>query len=266
MSTESTGATRRQFAIGAIGALGVAVVPVVACTQGDDTDTGGEWASGGTASMSGTYPDPFEDDLGTTCAIVCATTLGPCYAQTLERRDISEGYPGLPVRLAFRVVDDTCTPVEGAVVDIWHTSAAGLYSGDDAITFCTTGDADAESHRFFRGTQTTDAAGRCDFDTCFPGWYPGRAIHFHFQVRRGADAYITSQLFFPQAVIDDVFANHPDYVAYGAPSTTNASDGIFPSDDPEPYTLQWARMSDGAMQAWKTIAIRSSLAQASCTA
>ena len=71
------GATRREFAIGALGALGVAGLPLASCTGEDTVDDTGPldgWASGGTASMSGNYPDPFEDDLGTTCAIVCANT------------------------------------------------------------------------------------------------------------------------------------------------------------------------------------------------
>src|SRR5262245_3614737 len=48
---------------------------------GDDaaTDAGGGWATGGTASMTGNYPDPFSSGLGTACALTCAATLGPCY-------------------------------------------------------------------------------------------------------------------------------------------------------------------------------------------
>ena len=84
------GATRREFAIRAIGALGVASLPLAACTGedtgGDDTGPVDGWASGGTASMSGNYAEPDWDALGSTCTIVCAMTLGPCYAQTLERR------------------------------------------------------------------------------------------------------------------------------------------------------------------------------------
>src|SRR5690606_32075808 len=81
---------------------------------------GNAWAIGGTAAMVDPdgYPDPFA---GGSCALTCAMTLGPCFGQSPVRRDISEGYPGIPLRLVLRLVDvDGCTPVEGAVVDVWH--------------------------------------------------------------------------------------------------------------------------------------------------
>ncbi|WP_426752119.1 hypothetical protein [Myxococcus sp. Y35] len=46
-----------------------------------------------------------------------------------------------------------------------------------ASDFCTSGDAEARAARWFRGVQTTDANGRVNFDTCFPGWYSSRTIH-----------------------------------------------------------------------------------------
>lgn len=220
----------------------------------------GDWASGGTSGIGDSYPDPFEGGLGTTCTLTCAATLGPCYAQTIERKDISEGYPGLPVRLALLVVDDACNPVEGASVDIWHTSNRGLYSGDDAIDMCTTGDEDALAHRFYRGVQTTDAAGRVDFDTCFPGWYSGRAIHIHFTVRVGGQEYLTSQLFFPQTLIQEIFSGHPDYEAFGQPDTPNEVDNIYLAEN----ELAAERMEDGVMLAWKAIVLRSSLSDPLC--
>jgi protocatechuate 3,4-dioxygenase beta subunit len=232
-------------------------------TSSDGGKTG--WASGGTASMVGPYPDPFVED-PSSCELFCAMTLGPCYAGTLERQDVSEGYPGLPVRLALRVVDETCAPVPNAVVDIWHTRNSGLYSGPDAIDFCTTGDADARTHRYFRGTQTSGESGRVDFDTCYPGWYPGRTIHIHFQVRLGASEYVTSQLYFPQVLSDEIFASHVDYAGFGAADTTNATDSVLRGITPDPYLLEWARMPDGAMLAYKVLVIRSSLASPLCDA
>jgi protocatechuate 3,4-dioxygenase beta subunit len=210
--------------------------------------------------MSGDYPDPFTEGLGTTCTVTCAATLGPCYAETIERKDISEGYPGLPVRLALLVVDDTCAPVAGATVDIWHTSNQGLYSGDDAAEMCTTGDEDALTHRFFRGVQTTDTDGRVDFDTCFPGWYSSRAVHIHFTVRAGGQEYVTSQLFFAQDLIEEIFSSHPDYKEFGQPDTPNETDGIYFADG----ELEAAQMSDGAMLASKVIVLRSSLSDPIC--
>jgi hypothetical protein len=76
------------------------------------------WARGGTRTLAASYSDPFPNSRGASCTITCRETIGSCYAATLERRDVSEGYPGLPVRLALLVVDETCTPLAGASVDI----------------------------------------------------------------------------------------------------------------------------------------------------
>jgi protocatechuate 3,4-dioxygenase beta subunit len=229
-----------------------------------DADPGG-WATGGTDAMTDqdSYPDPFADGPGSTCALTCAATLGPCYADTLDRKDISEGEDGLPVRMAFLVVDDDCQPVPGAIVDVWHTSANGFYSGSDAVAQCTLGNADAEAKRFFRGVQTTDASGRVDFDTCFPGWYSGRTIHIHFQVRVGGTEYLTSQLYWPDDVCDDIIDTQPIYSARGTRDRTNATDGIYSGPA---YEFAWQRMTDGAMLAWKTLVVRASTQDPLCNA
>lgn len=233
---------------------------------GPDDVAAATWATGGTAAMSGGYPDPFTAGLGTTCALACAMTLGPCYAQTVDRQDVSEGHPGLPTRLAFKVVDEGCAPVAGATVDIWHTSPGGLYSGSDANDFCTAGDPTERAHRWFRGVRTTDADGRADFDTCFPGWYPGRTIHIHFTVRVAGQSYVTSQLFFPDALSDEIIATQPLYDARGPRDTTNRNDSVIAPSAVDDYTLAWARQPDGALLAWKAVVIRSSLATSLCSA
>jgi protocatechuate 3,4-dioxygenase beta subunit len=223
------------------------------------------WATGGTAAMTDrdSYPNPFEGKGGSECALTCAMILGPCYdTVTFDRADVSEGKPGLPVRLALRVVDESCTPIPGAVVDIWHTGVEGIYSGD-INPFCS-GGAPVPDEHYARGYQTTNADGRVDFDTLFPGWYAGRAIHIHFTIKIGTDAYVTSQLFFEQSLVDEIFAAHPDYAPFGEPDTTNAADGA--ASDLTDYTLAYARMTDGAMQAYKTLVIRSDLATPLCNA
>jgi protocatechuate 3,4-dioxygenase beta subunit len=231
-------------------------------TSGGDA---GAWATGGTASMKGNYADPFAQGLGATCALACAATLGPCYAQTMVRKDITEGHAGLPVRMAFLVVDETCKPVEGATIDIWHTAPQGVYSGNDASQMCTLGNAEAVASRYFRGVQSTDAAGRADFDTCFPGWYRGRAIHVHFTVRVNDTEYVTSQLFFDDTLEDEIIATQPLYDDRGARDTRNTSDGVISASAVAEYSFQTKRMDDGVMMAWKTLVIRSSTSSALCS-
>ena len=221
------------------------------------------WASGGTASMTdvATYPDPFTGALAT-CAIVASTTAGPCTTSSdLARVDVSEGWTGLPVRLALKVVDSACQPLVGAVVKIWHTNLAGVYSGQTPSPgFCSNNDRNAISMNYHRGVQTTAADGTVFFNTCFPGWYPGRAIHIHFQVKSGSTSYRISQLFFPEALTEEIFASHPEYVEYGQPDTVFSNDGVMagiPSAARARLILEYARMTDGAMLASKVVTVTS---------
>ncbi|MDC0670411.1 dioxygenase family protein [Nannocystis radixulma] len=249
-------------------------------TTGDPTgDTTGDttgaacgnataWATGGTAAMTmkHCYPDPFAGGVSE-CVLMCETTAGPCTADTLERQDVSEGFSGLPVRLALLVVAaDTCAPIANAKVEIWHTQRTGVYSGvTPSGAFCYGDDPDAENYLYFRGTQTTDAAGRVDFDTCFPGWYSGRAIHIHFRVYVDDALHATSQLFFADELNAEIFAEHAEYAEFGQPNTTNNADNIIGGEaDMTNYLCTTARMPDGAMLASKVIAIRSSLDQPTC--
>jgi protocatechuate 3,4-dioxygenase beta subunit len=180
------------------------------------------WASGGTKAMQGGYPDPFAAGMvGTSCALTKAMILGPCYADALEREDISEGALGVPMRLSLLVVRaDGCAPVAGATVDLWHASAAGVYSEFGPGTTCNPGSDDLVELKFCRGVQKTDAKGRVDFSSVVPGWYGGRAVHLHFTVRVDGDEYLTSQLFFDDALLDDI-EQQADYEARGKRDTRN---------------------------------------------
>lgn len=230
----------------------------------DDDSATSDWADGGAAAIGGPYPDPFDGDDPDACEVTCSSTLGPCYGETFVRKDISEGEPGLPMRVAIRLVDDQCQPIEGAEVDIWHTNWEGLYSGDDTAAMCTTGDEEALAGQWFRGVQTTDAAGRCDFDSCFPGWYPSRAIHIHFQIRQGGLESLTSQLYFDEKLNNEVLTLHPAYRSRGEAQTNNSEDGILPQENAAKYTFSWGRMDDGVLMVWKTIVVRSNAADPLC--
>jgi protocatechuate 3,4-dioxygenase beta subunit len=232
-------------------------------------DPAAAWAAGGTVAMTAQdcYPDPFAGGVGT-CMLLCQTTAGPCTADTVDRQDVSEGYVGLPVRLALKIVSaEDCTPVPDAFVEIWHTHHLGVYSGETPSNICNGNDPVASQELFFRGSRVTDAEGRVDFDTCYPGWYPGRAIHIHFRVVIGDSDYLVSQLFFDDALNTEICTTHPDYAAAGAPNTQNGNDNVIGGvADLSPYVLDTARMADGAMLASKVIAIRSSTGDPQCTA
>src|SRR5690606_17107746 len=100
----------------------------------------------------------------------------------------------------------------------------------------------------------TDADGRVDFDSCFPGWYAGRAIHIHFTVTTNGGSF-SSQLLFDDALVDDIFTTHAEYAKHGLPDTHNTNDGVVAGGNIAAYTMTVARMSDGAMLASKQIAV-----------
>ena len=175
---------------------------------------------------------------GTSTALDCVVrpemTIGPYFVDDqLNRSDIrsepsdTSVREGLPLTIAigvFDVANNSCTPITDAQIDIWHCDAAGMYSGVADQGFNT------EGQTFLRGYQLTDAAGKVQFLTIYPGWYSGRAVHIHFTIRTtgaaGNDYQFTSQFFFDDALTDQVHALEP-YASKGQRDTRNSTDNIF---------------------------------------
>ena len=156
------------------------------------------------------------------CVLSPEMTDGPYYLPGEKlRRDITEGLPGAPLALRLTVLDATsCRPIKGAAVDIWHASAAGKYSGEEANN--------TVGRTYLRGIQRTDAKGLALFKTVYPGWYPGRAVHIHVKVHVGGDVVHTGQVFFRDSFTDAVYKRQP-YRARGSRDMRNSDDGIFGS-------------------------------------
>lgn len=163
------------------------------------------------------------------CVVKPDLTEGPYFVDVkLDRSDIrpdtSTGAvsAGVPLTLAWvvsQVASNACTPLPGALVDVWHCDAEGVYSGVRG----------SAGTNFLRGYQTTDAAGKATFTTIFPGWYRGRAVHIHFKIRtaaNGSQYEFTSQLFFDEALTGLVYAQAP-YSGKGLPDTPNSADNIY---------------------------------------
>ena len=114
------------------------------------------------------------------CVLVPSETPGPFPLDLTEntfffRQDIREDRAGVPLRQKIRIVGaDNCDPMPNVRVNIWHCDRDGDYSGYAAMG--------SEGQNYCRGYQMTDANGECEFLTIFPGWYPGRTTHVHFQV------------------------------------------------------------------------------------
>jgi protocatechuate 3,4-dioxygenase beta subunit len=162
-------------------------------------------------------------------------TEGPYFVdERLNRSDIRSEpgtgavKQGVPLRLMLQVNRGTanaCSPLAGAIVDIWQCDALGVYSDvrDTAGMF------DTRGQKFLRGYQVTGSGGAAEFITIYPGWYPGRTVHIHFKVRTSlnAGAYeFTSQLYFDDALTDQVHLRSP-YSTKGRRTTTNSGDGIY---------------------------------------
>jgi protocatechuate 3,4-dioxygenase beta subunit len=172
------------------------------------------------------------------CLVRPPQTPGPYFVdRMLERSDIRDDpttgsvKQGVPLRLVFSVFwarADGCDPIEDAVVDLWQCDAYGRYG--DVVDFAA--GFDTRDELWLRGFQRTNARGRVEFKTIFPGWYAGRTLHLHFKVRVGdplsPSLDFTSQLYFAEDINDAVMAQDP-YASRGPRSTLNAADGIYAS-------------------------------------
>ena len=168
------------------------------------------------------------------CVVRPEQTEGPYFVdEKLNRSDIRADpsdksiKPGVPLRVEFqvsRVAGAACTPLSGAIVDVWHCDAAGVYSGvrDDQF--------DSRGKKFLRGYQQTNANGNAEFLTIYPGWYEGRAVHIHFKIRAAGQGTraneFTSQLYFDERVNDQVFTQAP-YDRKRGRRVTNDADFLF---------------------------------------
>ncbi len=146
-------------------------------TPGDDSATGDDTAPGEDPPAS---CEPTDDDIE-----------GPFYRSNAPERDdlAVDGDEGVPLNLSGRVFGaDGCTPIAGAVVDLWHADPDGAYDNDSAAMK-------------YRGRVTTDANGRWAFQTLEPGRYLNgaqyRPAHLHIKIWVGGVEKLTTQLYFP---------------------------------------------------------------------
>jgi len=193
------------------------------------------------------------------CTLTPEQIEGPFYLdQARVREDISEGKPGVPLRLVLRVLgaSASCAPIPGAAVDVWQCDALGIYSGYEGAAIAPRHVEPVDDKTFLRGTQLTDRAGGVRFQTIYPGWYLGRTPHVHLKVRVGAKA-ATTQLYFPDEVTNAVYARAP-YNGHPNRDTTNATDRfLVPIANKSLVMWTMEREGDGYVAA-ATIALRSS--------
>ncbi|MFF4832315.1 intradiol ring-cleavage dioxygenase [Streptomyces sp. NPDC001315] len=226
---------RRAIAVtgGTVAAGGLAV----AGYQSAFADTTTEADASATASATSTNSGA--------CVLMSSVTEGPYYLDgALVRKDITEGKSGVPLTLRITVQDTTesCNPVAGAAVEIWHCDAWGYYSG--YTTANPGGSAPAESedgstandNTYLRGYQIANGNGVVKFETIFPGWYTPRTCHIHVRVHtggakedgtyEGGKINYTGQLFFDDAAAEAIFALEP-YSKHSGSYTTLDNDMVY---------------------------------------
>jgi protocatechuate 3,4-dioxygenase beta subunit len=254
----SQGPVNRRTALTALGAGAVGIG--LAGTAAAKAATAGHVKAGTQPSLTGSTSS------GTTaaCVLTPEETKGPYYLDyELVRRDITEGYPGVPLTLRLTVIDtSTCAPPPGAALDVWHCNAIGEYSGYTSLgiggagggsgstptatpSATPTGSPPAGSGTvsptdnltFLRGVQLTDHHGVATFQTVYPGWYTGRAIHIHVEVHIGghvtraakyAGGHVshTGQLYFTEIISAEVAKLEP-YKINTVTRVQNQDDFIF---------------------------------------
>ena len=184
-----------------------------AATSGDGSTTGAC-----TVTREGEIGPYFADDSAT----------GFARSNILSNLDGTETQTGVPFTLNIYVYDSekSCAAVAGAQIDIWHCNASGVYSDIEGEGTST--------EQWLRGYQLTDANGKVTFTTIVPGWYQGRTTHIHLRIRSSyseasstTDGTNTTQVFFPQALVDTLATSVAPYNAEGTNPTTNASDRVY---------------------------------------
>ncbi|WP_223163648.1 3,4-dioxygenase subunit beta [Nocardioides humilatus] len=216
--------------LGGGGASAVARAALGACAAEIPAETGGPFPADGTNG-----PNVLDDE-----GVVRRDIRGSFAGATGRAR-------GVPLRLVLTLQDTaTCAPVSGLAVYAWHCDQLGRYSVySDGAT----------EANFLRGVQVSNDRGRLRFRTIFPGCYPGRWPHVHFEVYSsladatgGSDPVVTSQLAFPRRQSMRVYRNDDRYV--GSEANLNrisiGTDGVFGEDDGERQLATMSgNLSDG---------------------
>jgi protocatechuate 3,4-dioxygenase beta subunit len=139
---------------------------------------------------------------------------------------------GEVIRVTGRVLDETCTPVEGALVDLWQANARGRYAHP-----ADPNPAPLDPNFQGWGQAVTDADGRYAFRTVKPAAYPLRFMsdgkadeeagyrtpHLHFRVSKRGHAELATQMYFAGEAL-----NEKDGVLRRVPEAERSSVVIVP--------------------------------------
>ncbi|WP_104060365.1 intradiol ring-cleavage dioxygenase [Arthrobacter sp. 4R501] len=252
----STMISRRS--LGMFLGAGGAAAALAACTPGGSGTTAGTSTSAATASATAsaasTTATPTASPTLTRAIAECGMeipqeTAGPypgdgsngpnvLAASGVVRQDITSSFgtgsasaAGVPLTFTLTLLDNAngCVPLAGAAVYAWHCDRDGRYSMYDS---------GLANENYLRGVQEADASGQVTFTSIFPGAYPGRWPHIHFEVfesmsnaTAAGQVLAVSQIALTKAACDDVYATpgYEDSIA-NMKRTTLQSDNVFGDD------------------------------------
>ena len=228
------------------GAVGAGLFTLVGCGPLGSTATPGA-TSGGASSAGSSFSAGGED-----CDPIPEETAGPypgdgsngpdVLSQSgVVRADIRSSFgssttvaSGVPlsIRLAILDVANSCAPVNGAAVYLWHCDQQGRYS------LYSQG---AQNENYLRGVQAAGSDGIVTFSSIFPACYSGRWPHIHFEVYPSLDAaksagnkIAMSQMALPAETCNEVYATSGyEQSVQNMQGVSLSSDMVFGEDDGE---------------------------------
>lgn len=190
----------------------------------------GSGSSNSSSNSSSSDSSGSSDNSALDCVLIPEETRGP-YPLDLSgdnsyfRQDITEDRTGVPLTITLTLlnINDDCSPVTSARVDVWHCDKDGLYSGYDNTT-----NRGQAGETYLRGIQLSGSDGSVTFDTIYPGWYAGRITHVHFEVYLNDSRKAVSQLAFPQDTTKEVY-NSSLYASHGQNTSVTSfnQDNVF---------------------------------------
>ena len=184
---------------------------------------------------------------GDDCDVSPRETKGPFPTKTpaqMVQSNIKADREGIALLINFTILDKTnsCKPLTGAHVDIWHCDKDGNYSEYGNHPMQRT---DLTLAHFLRGRQTTDADGHVSFLSIYPGWYHGRAPHIHIEIFTTAGkSLLVTQVAFPENISKNVYSS-PLYAARGEADTPNNRDNVFADSLSEQMATVTGNVKDG---------------------
>ncbi len=217
-------------------------------TSGTDTGTG-------TATTGSCIADPTETEgpyPGDGSNSVNGSLVNVLAQSGVVRSDIRSSFgglsgtaQGLPLTLTLTLVNvnNSCAPLSGYAIYLWHCTRDGTYS------LYSSG---IQNQNYLRGVQVTDSNGQCTFTTIFPACYDGRWPHIHFEVYKSANSassytnkLLTSQIAMPAGVCSTVYSQVSGYSASvsNLSKVSLSSDNVFGDNTAEQIAWQTPSMT-----------------------